>query len=106
MESTGRYTLPLDPVLEMHMEPNSGYHLADLDFDIVVWSNLSCTKKQTINKSECEFVDVDTFNYRPNTSMIGRGEYYATLIVKIPDGPSIKGYRNLSIVMKAGLNIV
>lgn len=106
MEATGRYTLPLDPVLEMHMEPNSGYHLADVDFDIVVWSSLSCTKKQTINKSECEFVDVDTYNYRPNTSMIGRGEYYATLIVKIPDSLSIKGYRNLSLLMKAGLNIV
>lgn len=98
-------TLPQDAILNMNMTPNSGYHLAELDFKIIVFTDSITGKMQEIDKSECTKVDDDNYEYYPDTQMLGRGKYYAKLIVTIPDQRHPNGRRELSMVTEAGLHI-
>lgn len=103
-KNMGIPTLPTDPVLNMHMEPNSGFHLSELDFNIIVTSG-NGMKEQVIDKSECQRVDDDNYLYYPDTELLGRGKYYAKLIVQIPDPAHPKGFRTLSDRIEAGITI-
>lgn len=99
-----RPILPTDPVLNMYMEPNSGFHLSELDFKIIVTSG-NGMREQEISKSECQKVDDDNYLYYPDTAALGRGKYYAKLVVKIPDPAHPKGFRTLSDRIEAGITI-
>lgn len=96
---------PCDPVLNMYMAPNSGYHLSQLDFEIVLSTDNGSGRLQTILKKECNKVDDDNYTYYPDTDMLGRGRYSAKLIVRIPDQASPKGYRRLSDEVETDLII-
>lgn len=95
-----RQTMPTDPVAVMRMEPNNGYHLADLDFQILIFTDKSYGKTQTILKKDCQKESEDSYLYYPDTELVGRGKYFATLTVQIPDPASPKGYRNQSVTME------
>lgn len=98
-------SIPTDATLNMYMQPNSGYHLSQLEWQIEVYADNGHRKRQIIPKSECIRVDEDNYQYYPDTELVGVGKYYAKLTVKIPDPSRLEGYRRLSQITDAGLTI-
>lgn len=74
------------------MNPIDGYHLANVDFKVEVFSSMG-GKTMSIPKSNAMRMDDDNYIICVDSAEIGLGKYYLTLFAYIPDADFPSGIR-------------
>lgn len=78
--------------LNISMPPMDGYHLADVDWDVLVFTD-NGIKTLTIDKRDAIYIDDNNYVIRVDSSIVGAGRYYTTLTAYIPDTDFDDGIR-------------
>lgn len=78
--------------LNISMPPIDGYHLADVDWSVLVFTEQGL-KTLTVDKKNAIYIDKDNYVIRVDTSLVGAGIYYTTLTAYIPDTDFEDGIR-------------
>lgn len=86
------------------MTPIDGFHLANVDFVIEVFSS-NGGKKIAIPKTETLRVDDDNYLVMVDSKEVGSGDYYLTLWVDIPDTDFPSGIRKEGKTIKTNVTI-
>ena len=76
----------------LHLNPIEDYHLSDLEWEVLVFIE-SKTKTYTVKKEDCLKQDDDNYLIPVDSSVLGAGEYWGTVTLKIPDGNLPDGIR-------------
>jgi hypothetical protein len=78
--------------LNISLPPIDGYHLADVDWSVLVFTEQGL-KTLTVDKKNAIYIDKDNYVIRVDTSLVGAGTYYTTLTAYIPDTDFEDGIR-------------
>lgn len=78
--------------ININMTPIDGYHMADIDWECLVFTERAY-KKIIVKKSDAIRVDDDNYKITIDSALIGAGEYYVTLTAYIPDADFPDGLR-------------
>lgn len=78
--------------LNINMSPIDGYHLADVEWNALIFTEQGL-KSLAVDKKEAIYIDDDNYVVCVDTSLVGAGEYYVTLTAYIPDTDFDDGIR-------------
>lgn len=70
--------------VNLNMTPIDGVHLADVDWDVRVFTD-SGSKSQSVKKDEATKIDDDNYIIPIDSAICGSGTYFLTLSINIPD---------------------
>ena len=90
--------------VNVNMTPIDGYHLADVEWEALVFAKTSY-KTLTIPKKDAIMVDEDNYIICVDSNICGAGTYYVTLTAFIPDTDFADGYRTEKRTALAGVTV-
>lgn len=98
---TCRELVGTEKVLNLHLEPISGYTMDDYDFCLKVF----CFAKRyvEIHKSDMHRVDGNNYEFIVDTAQIGSGKISAEVVAFIPDERFEEGLRTEIIAIETDI---
>lgn len=79
-------------ISNLNIQPIGGLHLAELDWEVKVFTSAS-SRSYVIKKESCMRVDDDNYYIPVDSSILGAGVYWGTVTLTIPDGNFADGIR-------------
>ena len=105
MECNSNSGIGTELKLNVGMDPIAGIHLADIDFEVKIFSHKR-TGSVTIGKDAAKKIDEDNYIVCVDTKLIGTGRYYMTFTAYIPDMDFPDGLRTEVVTVPVrGANI-